>query len=216
MSFTVETLIVGQLQTNCYLLVDDATSKALIVDPGDDADFIIQKVLDTRATVEAIIATHGHFDHILAATELKLAFRVPFMMHSKDLFLLERMRETTQHFAGFDPGPAPLVDTLLDALRTVTFGATTLRILLTPGHTPGSVSLYSPDDNSLFVGDVVFAGGARGRTDFSYCSANKLTNSITTLFSLPDHTMVYAGHDRNFYIADEKTAHKYPHDNTFN
>lgn len=215
MSFTVETLIVGQLQTNCYLLVDNITSKALIVDPGDDANFIIQKVLDARAHVEAIVATHGHFDHVLAATELKLAFRAPFMMHSKDLFLLERMRETTQHFAGFDPGPAPLVDHMLDTLTTFSFGDTTLRILHTPGHTPGSVSLYSPDNNSLFVGDVVFAGGARGRTDFSYCSAKKLTTSITTLFSLPDQTMVYAGHDRNFYIADEKTAHKHTYTNTF-
>lgn len=215
MSFTVESLVVGQLQTNCYLLVDDATSKALIIDPGDDADFIIQKVLDARASVEAVVATHGHFDHILAVTELKLAFNAPLLMHSKDTFLLERMRETTRHFAGFDPGPAPTIDKVLDGESSIHFGETQLRIIATPGHTPGSLSFYHEPSHQLWVGDVVFAEGARGRTDFSYCSSKHLTTSINTLFTLPDQTMVYAGHDRNFFIADEKSAHNQTHDATY-
>lgn len=207
MSLQVETLTVGQLQTNCYLLVDTETDKAVIVDPGDDAEFIIQKVLDQRVEVESILATHGHFDHVLAANELKLAFNAPFLMHSKDLFLLERMRETTKHFAGFDPGPPPAVDESLDDSTHFGFGSVVLEVLHTPGHTPGSVSFFDKDNHTLFVGDVVFAGGAVGRTDFAYCSHAQLSKSINKLFMLPDQTLVHAGHDRDFYLSDEKMAH---------
>lgn len=200
----VKTLPVGQLQTNCYLAIDQDTNKAIVIDPGDDGEFIIQKILDERVELEAIVATHGHFDHVLAVNELKLAFNVPFVMHSRDEFLLERMRETTKHFVGFDPGPAPKVDDYLDEAEIFGFGNIKLRLFHSPGHTPGSVSLYDDKSKKLFVGDVLFADGAVGRTDFSYCSVRDLKNSIRTIFTLPDQALAFPGHDREFYLADEK------------
>ncbi|OGV93537.1 hypothetical protein A3B57_00115 [Microgenomates group bacterium RIFCSPLOWO2_01_FULL_47_10] len=204
----VFTLPVGQLTTNCYLLADPATEAAIIVDPGDDAQFIIQKVLDERLKVEAILATHGHFDHVLAVNELKLAFNVPFLMHGKDQFLLDRLRQTTKHFTGFDPGPAPKVDQILDRELRFEVGAIQLDIIKTPGHTPGSVSYYQPQSHQLWVGDVVFAGGAVGSTEHTYSSAADLDTSIKTLFALPDQTMIYAGHGESFYLEEEKRYHQ--------
>ncbi|MFC1653358.1 MBL fold metallo-hydrolase [Patescibacteria group bacterium] len=207
MSLLVKRLPVGQLETNCFLAWDEETSKGVVIDPGDDADFIIQAILDERVSIEAIIATHGHFDHVLAVNELKMSFDAPFVMHSKDEFLLNRMRETTQHFAGFDPGPAPKVDEYFDDVKKFGFGNVRLEIIPTPGHTPGSVALHSEEDSVLFVGDVLFAGGGVGRTDFSYCSSSELRKSINKLFQLPDQTITYNGHGREFYLADEKLYH---------
>lgn len=204
----VISLKVGQLDSNCHLLVDEENDVGVVIDPGDDADFIIQKILDERIKIEAIIATHGHYDHVLAVNEIKMAFEAPFLMHNKDEFLLERMRETTKHFSDFDPGPPPKVDEYLDEVEKFVFGEIELQIIHTPGHTPGSVSLYHKEDSKLFVGDVLFAGGGIGRTDFSYCSTSDLWKSIKKLFSLPDQTKVYSGHGDEFYLADEKLYHK--------
>ncbi|MBI5465438.1 MBL fold metallo-hydrolase, partial [Candidatus Gottesmanbacteria bacterium] len=77
----VEKLVVGQLWTNCYLVWDEKDKKGIIIDPGDDADFIVQKIQDFKVIPSAIIATHGHFDHVLAGLELKLAFNIPFVIH---------------------------------------------------------------------------------------------------------------------------------------
>ncbi len=98
----VFSLIVGQLQTNCYLLSDLLTKECFIIDPGDEADFIIGKIISLGLRPKMILATHGHFDHVLAATELKLAFNIPFSLHKKDLFILKRMRQTAKYFTGLD------------------------------------------------------------------------------------------------------------------
>ena len=109
----IETLVVGQLQTNCYLVWDEKVGEGIIIDPGDDADYIINKLRDFNITPKAILATHGHFDHLLAVNELKLAFKIPFLLHQKDLPLLKHMRESTMHFTGADEGPSPKVDIFL-------------------------------------------------------------------------------------------------------
>ena len=204
----VSRLKVGQLDSNCYLLIDEESDVGVIVDPGDDGDFIIQKVLDERVKIEAIIATHGHYDHVLAVNEMKMAFEAPFLMRSEDEFLLERMRETTKHFSDFDPGTPPKVDEYLNEVERFGFGNVKLEVLHTPGHTPGSVSLYSKENSKLFVGDVLFAGGGVGRTDFSYCSSTDLWKSIKKLLSFPNETKVFSGHGDEFYLMDEKKYYK--------
>ncbi len=201
----VTTLAVGQMSSNCYLLQDNSNN-CVIVDPGDDGEFIIQKILDMDLKPQAILATHGHFDHILAALELKLAFGIPFYMNKKDEFLLSRMRASTKHFAGFDPGPPPKIDFDLRPDSELKIPACAgrenckLKIISTPGHTPGSVSVLAND--KLFVGDVIFADGSTGRTSHVYSSVKDLGKSIQKILKLPSDTIVYPGHGESFLLKD--------------
>ena len=204
----VETLPVGQLQTNCYLYYDAATRKALIIDPGDDADFILQKIKDLSLTPLSIVATHGHFDHLLAATELKLAFNLPFLLHPADQPLLKRTRQTALFFTGLYPDPPPPIDRPLKPGQLLRVGESRLKVIATPGHTPGSVSLYSKEDRLAFVGDLLFAHGDVGRTDLWGGNPQKLQTSIKKILSLPENTRLYPGHGPATTVAEEKPYHR--------
>lgn len=198
MTIQVKLLKVGQLRTNCYLVTDDISSKALIIDPGDGVDFIQRKISDEEVTPTKIIATHGHFDHILAVNELKLAYNIPFLMHKNDEFLLERMRSSCKFFTGYDPGPPPTVDGFLTRSNPVKLGKYKFKTIQTPGHTPGGISLYSKKEKVVFVGDLMFERGGVGRTDFSYSSKSDLDKSIEKILKLPNDTEVYSGHGESF------------------
>ena len=189
----IETLVVGQLQTNCYLVWDNKVGEGIIIDPGDDADYIINKLRDFKITPKAILATHGHFDHLLAVNELKLAFKIPFLLHQKDLPLLKHMRESTIHFTGQDVGPSPKVDIFLKKGDLIKFGKEKLKVIETPGHSPGGVGFYSKDRGVLFSGDTIFSGSV-GRTDFSYSSEDALQKSIKKILKLPLDTRILPGH----------------------
>ncbi|MCK4588253.1 MBL fold metallo-hydrolase [Candidatus Woesebacteria bacterium] len=197
----VKKLVVGQLQTNCYLVFDEKNSEAIIIDPGGDADYIIRTLNDLDVKPTKIVGTHGHFDHILAVNELKLAYKIPFLMSKKDEVLLKWMRKSCKFFTGFDPGPPPKVDKYLNKLLEV--GDLKFEIIETPGHSPGSVSLYSNKLGIVFVGDVIFAGGGVGRTDFKYSNRKDLEKSIKKLFKLPKNTIVYSGHGEETTIGEE-------------
>lgn len=188
----IRRLAVGQLQTNCYLVV--AENKALIIDPGDDADYIMRIVSDEKIYPAKIIATHGHYDHVLAVTELKLAYKIPFLMHKNDSFLLKRMKSSAAHFGRIYADSPPKIDNYLKEGGSLKIGNYKLKIIPTPGHTPGSISLYSKEDKAVFVGDVIFAGGGIGRTDFAYSDQTILLKSINKLLKLPEDIKVYCGH----------------------
>ena len=197
----VEKLQVGQLAANCYLVWDENTSDAVIIDPGDDADYIERRIRDFNLSPKLIIATHGHFDHVLAATELKLAFNIPFLLHRTDLPLLKRTRASAQYFTGILADPIPKVDKFIGDGEVIKFGQEELRVLATPGHTPGSISLVG--NGLVFTGDTLFYQ-AIGRTDFRYASKETLLASIKNkLFKLPDETIVYSGHGEPTTIANE-------------
>lgn len=185
-------MTVGQLQTNCYLVIDG--NKALIIDPGDDAEYIIQILADEDTTPTKIIATHGHYDHLLAVYELKLAYNVPFLMHKDDGFLLKRMGSSASYFSGIPADPSPKIGKYLKDGDKLTINHQSLTIMKTPGHTPGSISLYSRKAKCVFVGDLIFAGAGFGRTDFSYSNHFSLLKSIRKLLSLPEETKVFSGH----------------------
>lgn len=198
--FKIKKLVVGQLQSNCYLVFDKTIDKTIIIDPGDDADYIIQTIADLNLKPTKIIATHGHFDHILAVKELKLAYKIPFLMHKKDEVLLKWMRKSCKFFTNFDPGPPPKIDKHLK--DKLTFGHQSLDIIATPGHTPGSISLYSNEAGILFVGDLIFAGGGVGRTDFPYTNETDLKKSIKKILKLPKNTTIYSGHGKDFSLTE--------------
>lgn len=201
-------VVVGRLQTNCYLLINDKASQAIIVDPGDDADYIIRNISDERLTPTQIIATHGHFDHIMAATELQLAYNIPFLIHKKDEFLVGRLNETACYFIGVEGGLPPKINGHLKQEQKIKLGKLSFEIIETPGHTPGSVCLYNRKEEILIAGDLIFAGGGVGRTDFSYCNAKNLKTSIAKILELPKETAVYSGHGPETTIADERLFHQ--------
>lgn len=198
----VISLVVGQLQTNCYVVSDEISGDCLVIDPGDDAQLILQTIQEETLKPKALAATHGHFDHIMAVLELQLALAIPFYVHGKDQFLVKRLRSTARHFVGTDPGPAPRIDGFLDPATPLQVGRSKLQILETPGHTPGGVSLYSLRENIAFVGDTLFAQGGVGRTDYAYANEVKLHQSLAKLSRLPKETKVYPGHGEAFSLGE--------------
>lgn len=198
----VERLQVGQLAANCYLVWDENTSHAVIIDPGDDADYIGRRINDFNLSPKLIIATHGHFDHVLAATELKLAFNIPFLIHQADLPLLKRTAASAKYFTGVPANPVPKVDQFIKDGDAVKFGLEKLTVLETPGHTPGGISLFG--HGLVFTGDTLFYQ-AVGQTDHRYSSKETLLASLKNkLFKLPDETLVYPGHGQETTIGEEK------------
>lgn len=169
----IQTLVVGQMATNCYIV------DGMIIDPGDDAEYILSHC-KTKPTM--IVATHGHFDHIMAAYALQHTYNIPFYIHKDDIFLLSKMQSSAKHFLGLndiDPPPRPC------EIRNIPF-------IHTPGHTPGSICI--PLGDALIVGDTIFAGGAVGQTDFSYSDPKKLKTSIKKILSFPATTRLFPGH----------------------
>lgn len=201
----IRKLVTGQLQTNCYLVYDNQASDVIIIDPGDDADYIARIIADINKKPSKIIATHGHFDHVLAVTELKLAYDIPFLIHKDDEFLLKRLQSTAKHFLGVKTDPTPIADKYLKKDDEIKIGKYILKIIETPGHTPGGISLYCKNAKTLFAGDTVFEQGGVGRTDFVYANNDQLMESIQKLLKLPEDTVVYTGHGGKTTIKEVKT-----------
>lgn len=199
-------LTVGSLQTNCYLYYLK-NKNCIIIDPGDDAEYIIDSIQKYELKPVAIVATHGHFDHLLSVSQLKETFNIPFLISKKDVFLVSSMRDRAKHWLSrkiFEINPS--VDGyLLDKLEIEGFK---ISVLSTPGHTPGSVCLYDKDQNILFTGDLIFSDGNIGRYDFSYSNKLDLENSIQLILQLQNETKVCPGHGEETSIKKEKEFHK--------
>ncbi len=208
MALKIITLVVGQMQENCYLVYDSKSSDTIIIDPGDDADYIERIIADNKLIPKVIIATHGHFDHIMAVTELKLAYTIPFKIHKNDEFLIKNMQDSARHFLGIITDPPPTIDEFLDPISAIAIGDIQLEVIETPGHTPGSICLYNKKDNILFTGDLLFADGGVGRTDFSYSDAAELKNSLKKIFRLPPQTQIFSGHGRSSTLIEESIHHQ--------
>jgi glyoxylase-like metal-dependent hydrolase (beta-lactamase superfamily II) len=196
-------LTVGQMSTNCYLASDEATGQSLIIDPGDEGDFIGTTLLENKLIPVGIVLTHGHFDHCLAVIELKLSFNIPIYLHPKDLFLYQKAHSSAKHWSPISTPKLPPIDKFLSEEEIIPFGRSSLKVIHTPGHTPGSICLLSPSNNRepttnnsplLFTGDTLFAEGV-GRTDLSYSSSGDLQKSLNKLFALPSDTLIYPGHE---------------------
>ncbi len=202
----IEKLVVGQLQTNCYLVWDEKSKEAIIIDPADDGDFIIRRIQDLELKPKLIVVTHGHVDHILAVTELKLAFKIPFWMHKADLFLVKKVQSAARYWFRVEADPPPKVDKFIKEGDEIKFGQEKLKVIETPGHSPGGVSFLNR--GVVFDGDTLFKQGI-GRYDFSYASKEDLFDSIEKLFKLPGETIVYPGHGPETTIEEEKKIFRF-------
>ncbi len=207
-SLHIETLVVGQMATNCYICMDPATHEAIIIDPGDAAEYIINTLTRLEAAPNMIVATHGHFDHIMAAFELQFAYSIPFVIHEADTFLLQTMQQSAKHFLGLPTvDPPPQITRYINDNDILRMGKESFVVGHLPGHTPGSIYLYSKKQGVVFVGDTLFAHGAVGRTDFSYSEPLKLSTSIATILALPPTTRLFSGHGEETTVKNELVFH---------
>jgi hydroxyacylglutathione hydrolase len=199
-------LSVGPVGCNCSVVVCPVTREALIVDPGGDAEKVLALLAKMGARAVGIVHTHGHFDHILGTRDVAAATGAPVSIHGDDLDLYRGLVRQARYFdlvAEEPPEPAHI----LAGGETLRFGQLQARVLHTPGHTPGSVSLFiEPAGGApvLLAGDTLFAGGI-GRTDFPGGSFEQIVRSIRDkLFVLPDDTVVVPGHGPETTIGEER------------
>ncbi|MFQ5863508.1 MAG: MBL fold metallo-hydrolase [Candidatus Brocadiales bacterium] len=205
----LETLEVGPLAVNCYILGSREGGEAVVIDPGGDPDDIM-RVLEARGlsgNVRYILATHGHFDHIGAATRIKEKLTsAHFLIHKGDLGLLDSLEEQARYF-GCPTVEKPSVDRFVTDGDTISFDDIKLVVAHTPGHSKGGVCYLTED--KAFVGDTLFAGSV-GRTDFPGCSSEELITSIRKkLLPLGDDVEVYPGHGPPTTIGNERRSNPF-------
>jgi hydroxyacylglutathione hydrolase len=196
-------LTVGLLEVNCYILGDEVTKEAVVIDPGGDEDEILEVLKYNNFQLKLIIDTHGHFDHVDANQPLKDATGAKIAVHEADAQMLDKPSAEAMFFTG-NRLRTSQADILLKENDVLTFGEYRLKVLHTPGHTPGGISLVLEDHPYVYVGDLLFAGSI-GRTDFPGGSYDALITAVKTkIFPLGDNYTVYPGHGPVTTIAQER------------
>ncbi len=203
---------VTPFQQNCSILVDEATGKAAVVDPGGDIDRILDTLEKTGAALEKIFLTHGHIDHCSGSAELRQRTGAPIEgPQREDRFWIEQLPESAAAY-GFGAVEAFEPDRWLEDGDTVQFGGATLQVRHCPGHTPGHVIFFYEADRLALVGDVLFAGSI-GRTDFPRGDHATLIRSITTrLWPLGDDVRFISGHGPLSTFGQERQTNPYVSD----
>lgn len=204
----IETMVLGDVRTNCYLLINEETKEALVVDPADRADVIVRKLIDEGLTLNAILLTHGHGDHILAVGDLKKQFGVKvYAAKAEEALLSDAAQNLSKALFGIAVTVKP--DILLEDGQEFEAAGIRLRMLHTPGHTPGGCCYYQAEEKILFSGDTLFCGSI-GRTDFPGGSLSELVRSVKEkLLVLPEDVKVYPGHEEITTIGHEKRYNPY-------
>jgi len=196
----VKKLVVGPLEENCYIIGDSKTKQAIVVDPGDEPDRIIDLIKENGFDVKSIICTHAHFDHIGAIGDIKKATGAKILINNADIELYEKVRDQAALW-GYEVDDMPEPDGFLNEGDKVRVGNLTLFVLHTPGHSPGGICLYG--EGVVVTGDTLFQGSV-GRTDFQGGDMTKLKESFKRLLDLPESTVVYSGHGPDTKIGIEK------------
>jgi len=195
----IETFTVGSLSTNCYVVSSQQTKDAIIIDPGLDlsleADQIFDYITQAGLNLKLIVNTHGHPDHISGDAIFQEKYNVPICIHRFDAASLEGVENVNFPVA-----------VLLEDGSLIKFGDESLKVMHTPGHTPGSICLLG--EGLVFTGDTLFAGGI-GRTDFPGGSARDMRLSLQKLVRLPEHFLIYPGHGSSSIMGEEKRVNPF-------
>ncbi len=199
-------LIVGPLETNCYLVYCSETLECAVVDPGAEAGNITRQIAEKELKPRLILNTHGHIDHIGANKDIKDKYDIPLFIHSADSPMLESVLQTEMGiFLGAKDSPP--ADHFLDDGDEIKIGKSHLKVIHTPGHSPGSVSFLG--DGFLLSGDTLFFGGV-GRTDLPGGSWQEMVNSIKNrILTMPEEMIVLPGHGPHTTIGQEKKSNPF-------
>lgn len=202
----VQVFTVGPFQENTYLYWDENVKKTMIIDPGGGEKEILAFIKSEGLEVEAIINTHGHIDHIAGVMELQGALGIPFKIHKDDAPMVMQAEASAGYF-GMSFEGSPKIDGYLSEEEAIPFGDSEIKVLHTPGHSPGGICFLH--ETNVFVGDTLFQGSI-GRSDLPGGSHQTLINSIKTqLLSLDDNIIVLPGHGPTTTIGRERTSNPF-------
>ncbi len=197
----IDILELGPFFVNCYIVGDAESGEGMIIDPSWEPDRIIAHVSKHGLNIDKIVITHGHADHIGALDDIRGHFKAPVLIGEKDALMLTEPRANLSGMTGGQIITGPAEEFIKEG-DTISVGRFNFKVLETPGHSPGSISLYG--HGVAFTGDALFLGSI-GRTDFPGCSHATLIDSIKTkLLTLPDDTIIYSGHGPDSTIGQER------------
>ncbi|MBX2897568.1 MAG: MBL fold metallo-hydrolase [Cyclobacteriaceae bacterium] len=207
----IETFTFNPFQENTFVVYDE-TGEAVVIDPGcyeaHEKKELAQFIESSKLTVKLLLNTHCHIDHVLGNHFIKSKYQVPFLIHEKELPVLQAVKSYASNY-GFPLYSETLPDLFLKEHQPVLFGNTTMLTMLLPGHAPGHIGFYHSQSNSLLSGDVLFESSI-GRTDLPGGDYNTLIKSIQEkVFALPDETIVYAGHGNTTTVGEEKLTNPF-------
>jgi len=197
----VKSLTVGPLESNCFIVGDERSKRAMIVDPGDEPDRIMSVVDEEGLAVDYLFCTHAHFDHVGAVPDVRKETGAKILVHKDELDIYHAARDMAA-FWGYDMEPLPEPDLLVKDGDEIKLGALLFRVLHTPGHSPGGACLFG--EGVVITGDTLFAGSV-GRTDFHGGDMTMLKQSFGRLLALPPDTKVLAGHGPASTIGRERS-----------
>ena len=200
-----KTVVVGPLQVNCHIIGDEKTGKAMVIDPGDEPDMIMQVIKKNSLSVEYIICTHGHFDHVGAVADIKKETGAKVVLHQGDLEIYNSAAELA-HYFGLELEPQPTPDMFVKEGDKINVGALNFEVYQSSGHSPGGIVLYG--EGMVITGDTLFAGSI-GRTDLPGGDERAIRKSLGKLMSLPDNGVVLCGHGPSSTIGREKKENPY-------
>ena len=199
---------VGPLQCNCSVIGDEKTHEAMVIDPGDQIEGILDILRQEKLALKQIVITHAHIDHIGGAMKLKAATGAPILMNQNDHALLKMLDMQAAWLGMQSPGNVQ-VDEAIGQGRVLKIGDISSSIIHTPGHTEGSICVYFPEEKKLIAGDTLFAGSI-GRTDLPGGSMDKIMRSLhTQVLALPDETEVVPGHGPMTTIGEERETNPF-------
>lgn len=191
--FRIKSFVVSMVETNCYIVYNESTREAAVVDPGDEAEYLMEQIKELDVKPVGILLTHGHFDHVMAVEELKEEFHVPvYAYEQENALLLDESLNMSKSY--MRKSVTIKAEKLLKDGEEFELAGFKWKLIATPGHTSGSACYYLEDEKVLLSGDTIFRE-SYGRVDFPTSSTEDMIHSIVNvLFELPDDVIVYPGH----------------------
>ncbi|MEW6571759.1 MAG: MBL fold metallo-hydrolase, partial [Nitrospirota bacterium] len=197
----IKKLVIGPLENNCFIIGDETTREAFVIDPGDEPDRILDLLEENNLKVKFIICTHAHFDHVGAIAEIKEETGAKIIIHHDELPLYNSIEKQAAMW-GFQLEALPEPDLFVSEGDKIEIGNLRFRVIHTPGHTPGGICLFG--EGIIITGDTLFAGSV-GRTDLFGGNIDELRLSVRRLMALPDETEILPGHGSESNIGKEKS-----------